>query len=154
MSGEDVDKDMKETKKDMLERLGVTPEEAEQFSGGDMPPAFEVLNSYLPSSDETGEKSRYVASTMPTNFTALMVLAKVYPELSTDEIDMEEVIGDWIESFEKRLASVEGESREEFEKILRSMFGGYRQQQNRNKDMSSMMQELFTTGQNSGEESG
>jgi len=138
---------MNENNDELMNFLGVRPE---QFEGNEdeMPPAFRFLEKYFPEENSMGEKTRYRSDEVAIKLTVLKMLPKIYPELTEIEgFDAQALIDGWIDNFDKRLTSVQGESRTEFKEILKSMLGGMRaMNQKGDNGIGGLMQKMFATG--------
>lgn len=141
--GSDDDKSMN-TNDELMNFLGVRPEDMSNGPGS-LPPAFEFLEKYFPDKDSVGEKTNYRKSDMPTNITVMSLLCDVYPELTTGPVDIRELMDDWIDSFDRRLPSVENRSREEYKEILKSLLAGLRSIDNGKGEEEGFMKRMFTT---------
>lgn len=131
---------------ELMNFLGVRPEEFENKEG-EMPPAFKFLESYFPDEESMGEKTRYRSDEVAIKITTLKMLPEIYPELKDiRNFDAQGIIDAWIDNFDKRLTSVQGESRTEFKEILKAMLGGMRaMQQKHDGGVSGLMESMFTT---------
>lgn len=88
------------------------------YGGKDQTP-MDLLSNYLPEKNDYGAKTVLTPEQVHL-LAALEQITKAYPELE----EFDDMIKEWIASYEKRMTSVHGLSRDEFVQILVSMNGG------------------------------
>lgn len=115
-------------------------------SEGELPPAFKFLDKYFPEKHDMAQKGRLESKDMPVNISSLKVLGELYPELTEGDTSFDDTLDEWLDNLERRLVSVEGQSREEYKEILEALLSGLRDTGESNKGGDSIMRKLFTSG--------
>lgn len=133
--------------KALAQKLGVRPEKVfdkleDESQSGDMPPPLRFLEQYMPEKEDWATKGRLDRNNMVINISSLRVLKRLYPEIG-DEMD--EILQEWLDHVEKRLVSVEGQSRQEYKEILQSLLAGMHHKTTSSEDYMSedFMDKLF-----------
>lgn len=95
------------------------------------------LDEYFPDENQMELKGR-LDRPMVVEFSTLEVLFDMYPEID----DLRPMVKTWSDQIEKRLTSVDGQSRDEFKDILVSLLSGYKSEEQLNED-GSFFKQLF-----------
>lgn len=95
------------------------------------------LDEYFPDEVQMELKGR-LDRPMVVEFSTLEVLFDMYPEID----DLRPTVSTWSDQIEKRLTSVDGQSRNEYKEILVSLLSGYTSEEKLN-DEGTFFKQLF-----------
>lgn len=125
--------------------------EEELGKGKALPPAFRFLEKYFPEKDDMAQKGRLNDRRLTTDMSTIQILTKLFPELTEGKEEMDVALDEWLDALEKRMVSIEGQSREEYRSILEALLSGLRQTgEESGNSRKSIMRKLFTTGSEEG----
>lgn len=105
-------------------KLGIVAEESEIGSNTntDLPAELRILSQYIPKETDLAQKTKVPNIKVANMISILRCYPDMFPEL--DDERTRKVFDKYFNQLEKRLTSVEGESRDEYTRIFESLLSG------------------------------